>query len=190
MSSTGEAARGSAPSRRQWVLVVLLSLATCAGAFFAVIALAPARGGKPRQADIPNPYTATIPAPVTTTDDPVPDPPTILDPPLPFTTFAGAWYNHTGGLHIDAGLHFVLLTDVYCTGTETCAKRQGPTYRGTLTPETPDGRARAAVSSSSDPGTPYPKSVTVVYDPAHDSLKMGALGEFCGPKAPPGYCGA
>lgn len=130
---------------------------------------------------LPNPYTSP--------PDTWSPPPKVLVPPRPFTGFAGDWYNHTGGLHVDGHLHFVLKTEIYCAETEMCAKRPGPTLRGTLTPGA-RGHATATVTGSGDPTAPYPKSMGVTYQPAYDSVKMGVLGEFCGAHAPPGHCGA
>ncbi|MFI1096789.1 hypothetical protein [Streptomyces sp. NPDC020917] len=184
---TGEDTRDPAPADRRLrpgerLVVVLLSVATCAAAFLAVALFMPAVGhGKARPVALPDPYT--------TPADTWSLPQERLAPPRPFTGFTGDWYNHTGGLHVDAHLDFVLKTDVYCSKTETCAKRPGPTLHGTLTPGA-RGHATATVTGSSDPGARYPKSVSVTYQPDYDSLKLGALGEFCGAHAPPGHCGA
>ena len=110
----------------------------------------------------------------------------------PFT-FVGAWVSHTASLQIRADHTFTIETVDYvwsCPASSTCAaKTPGATANGTLT-DISGSRASGRVTDTNKQDEVPTGPVVMRYDRTHDAITVDGIGNFCGPNATAGWCGA
>jgi peptide/nickel transport system substrate-binding protein len=116
-----------------------------------------------------------------------------------FALFAGGWGRSGGGFTIqpDGTFTVALRTYTWCTqGPPPCDSISGngtitggDTASGHLTSASGDV-ATGTVTKTTDPGQTPQGAITFIVDPSADVISVSGEGNFCGPQATPGTCGA
>ena len=115
-----------------------------------------------------------------------------------FALFAGRWVRSSGGFIIQSDGSFTvsLRTYTWCTeGPAPCDSISnnvitgGDTASGHLTSSSGD-LATGVVTKTTDPKQTPEGTITFTIKPSADLISISGEGDFCGPQAAPGACGA
>ncbi len=199
---------GGAPRRRRGALsvlavVVIAAVAVVAGTLLAMprsngqspdTASSPIRGTSPptSPASVSTPIAtsaATASATTGTSQSPA---------ATSFASFAGGWGAHGGGFLIKADGSFTLSLRTYtwctdspppCDSLSNNVIIDGDTASGHLTSSS-GNVAIGAVTTTTDPSDTPTGTVVFTLDPVSDTIAVSGKGDFCGPQAAAGSCGA
>jgi serine/threonine protein kinase len=115
-----------------------------------------------------------------------------------FALFAGGWGAHGGGFVIKPNGSFTISLRTYqwcsdspppCDSFSGNTIINGDTASGQLSSSTGDV-ATGVVTTTSDPKDTPKGKIMISLDPATDIISVSGEGDFCGPQAAPGACGA